>query len=106
MPLSDSPVPRYPDDERGRRIEGSVWASLVITERGTVAANTLQVMFATREAFARAVRDAAPRFRFKPARRNGVLISKRIVVPFVFQLTQPGEAWPSSVRHQPNDRCS
>ena len=106
MPLPDSPVPRYPVDERNRNMEGTAWASFTITERGTVQTNTVHVLFATRESFARAVRDAAPRFRFEPARRNGVAVSKRVIVPFVFQLTQSGEDWSGSSRNRPNDRCS
>ena len=106
VPMPTNAPPHYPVDERDRGVEGSVWASFVVTAHGIVEDKTIQVIFATSPNFARAVRNAVPHFRFDPARRGGVAIPKRVVMPFVFQLMRPGEVWPAPSRDRPYERCS
>lgn len=102
--LPPSRGPQYPSSERGRGIEGGAWASFVVTDRGEVDKTTLEIIASTSAGFARSVREAVPRFRFDPARRDGVAFPQRVVMPFTFQLTGPWDP-PIGQSKKPPARC-
>lgn len=103
LPVPGNSLPRYPADERSRGMDGHVIAAFRVTERGTVDDKTAVIVFASRPAFARAVRQALPHFRFDPARENGAAVSTRVLMPFTFWLTRPNEDWGDLP--QPRKRC-
>lgn len=69
--IGAAPTPRFPDELRGRRLEGEVVVRFRVTENGRVDASSLQVVQSEHELFTAAVRDALRRFRFEPAHAAG-----------------------------------
>ena len=106
-PARDSPTPRYPADERNSNMDGHVVASFVVTERGRVDEKTAVIVFASAPGFARAVRAALRDLRFDPARHSGAAVPQRVVMPFMFTLTRPGdESWSPPKRDRPYEACA
>lgn len=63
-----SAAPRYPASLESRGIEGHVIVRFVVDTTGLVDMSTIMTVEATAAEFDRAVRDALPRMRFRPAK--------------------------------------
>lgn len=80
--------PRYPELLRNAQVEGSVLVRFVVDTTGRVEMSYVQVLSTTHELFTRAVLEALPRFRFKPAEVRGRRIRMAGEIPFEFSLTR------------------
>lgn len=83
--LSANPVPDYPRESRVRREEGTVYLRVLVTVNGDPA----QVLIFRSSGHQRldwAALFAVRRWKFVPARRDGVAVSDWVVVPVVFAL--------------------
>jgi protein TonB len=97
-PLSAAPL--YPKEMLARNIEGSAVMQFVIDSTGLIDMRTITVISATHEEFVRAVRDAMPRMRFRPAMRGLVAVRQLVEQPFKFEIRNPGEV-PATVVKKP-----
>lgn len=86
-PTSAAPV--YPPVLLTRGIEGSAVMRFVIDSTGRVDMSTVRVMDATHQEFARAVRDAMPRMKFRPAKRGAVPVRQLVEQPYMFRIEAP-----------------
>jgi TonB family protein len=66
--IGAAPVPKYPDQLRGRRVEGQVLIQFVVDASGRPDLASLKVVQSPHEAMTEAVRRVMPQFRFEPAR--------------------------------------
>lgn len=74
----------YPAQAKQERLEGKVSLRLTLDAQGTVTA--AEVLEPAGHGFDEAAREAALRFRFEPAKRNGTPVPARIVYPYAFRL--------------------
>jgi protein TonB len=86
MRIVASATPRYPESLRQAGLDGRVLVRFVVDTIGKVDMNSVQVLESTHDLFARAVRDALGRFRFKPAEVRGRRIPAMAEMPFEFQM--------------------
>ncbi len=86
-PESEGPV--YPPALMAKGIEGSVLATFVVDENGRPDVSTYIPLEATDAAFANAVRDALPRMKFRPAKRNNVAVRQQVEQRFTFRVVRP-----------------
>ncbi|MDA1080251.1 MAG: energy transducer TonB [Gemmatimonadetes bacterium] len=86
-PLSAAPA--YPRELLERNIEGSATFRFVIDSTGLVDLSTIRMMTATHQEFARAVREAMPRMRFKPAMRGADAVRQLVEQPYKFEINTP-----------------
>lgn len=86
-PLSAAPA--YPKELLERNIEGSATLRFVIDSTGLVDLSTIRVMDATHQEFARAVREAMPRMRFRPAMRGSQAVRQLVEQPYKFEISRP-----------------
>lgn len=70
-PLRASPVPRFPNSERVAHERGLVSIAVVIDTTGRAEMDSYRLLNEPSPAFARAVHDAMPDMRFRPAFKNG-----------------------------------
>lgn len=84
-----SAAPEYPALLLSRGIEGSAVMRFVIDSTGRVDMSTVRVMNATHQEFARAVRDAMPRMKFRPAKRGEVPVRQLVEQPYMFRIEAP-----------------
>ncbi|WP_241759354.1 TonB-dependent siderophore myxochelin receptor MxcH [Pyxidicoccus parkwayensis] len=77
----------YPAQAEHERLEATVVLRLTLDERGAVTAT--EVMQSAGHGFDEAARDAVLRFRFEPAKRNGVPVPSRIAYSYEFRLRPP-----------------
>lgn len=84
----------YPEQAKAERLEATVLLRLSIDVDGRV--TEAEVTQPTGQGFDEAAREAALRFRFKPAQRNGAPVASRISFPYEFKLPPepPAEAAP------------
>ena len=78
--------PRYPESLRSASIDGRVLIEFLVDTTGRVDMRSVRVISSTHDLFTKAVTDALPSFRFKPAEINGHRIAARAQMPFEFQL--------------------
>ncbi|WP_399685909.1 energy transducer TonB [Xenophilus sp.] len=77
--------PRYPEELIEQGIRGTVRARFTVDRQGRV--RDAQIVSASHPAFARAVREVLPRWRFEPARgAAGTTVPARVDVPLRFEL--------------------
>ena len=77
--------PRYPDELMEQGIRGAVRVRFTVDRQGRV--RDAQIVSATHPAFAKAVREVLPRWRFEPARSAaGTTVPARVEVPLRFEL--------------------
>jgi protein TonB len=86
MRIVTSATPRYPESLRQAGLDGRVLVRFIVDTIGKVDMNSVQVLESTHDLFARAVRDALGRFRFKPAEVRGRRIPAMAEMPFEFQM--------------------
>lgn len=88
QPLPGSGSPRYPSDLRSAGVSGEVLAQFVVGTDGRVDVSTFKAVKSSDARFTRAVLDALPSMRFKPAETGGAAVKQLIQQPFVFQLAK------------------
>jgi len=79
--------PRYPESLRSASIDGRVLIEFLVDTTGRVDMKSVRVISSTHDLFTKAVTDALPSFRFKPAEISGHRIAARAQMPFEFQLS-------------------
>lgn len=80
--------PRYPESLRQAAIDGTVLVRFVVDTTGRVDMSSVAVIASTHDLFTRAVREALPGFRFKPAETGGHRVRALAEMPFEFQITR------------------
>lgn len=80
--------PRYPESLRQAAIDGTVLVRFVVDTTGRVDMSSVAVVSSTHDLFTRAVRDALPGLRFKPAESGGHHVRALAEMPFEFQITR------------------
>lgn len=86
MHIVTSSPPRYPDALRRMGLTGRVLVRFTVDTAGQIDMQTVQILSATHELFARAVREALPHFRFRPAEVAGRRVRALAEMPFEFEL--------------------
>jgi len=86
MRIVTSATPRYPEALRQAGVDGRVLVRFVVDTIGKVDMSSVQVLESTHDLFARAVRDALPALRFKPAETGGHHVRAMAEMPFEFQI--------------------
>ena len=80
--------PRYPESLRQAAIDGTVLVRFVVDTTGRIDMSSVAVVSSTHDLFTRAVREALPGFRFKPAEMGGHRVRALAEMPFEFQITR------------------
>lgn len=80
--------PRYPESLRQAAIDGTVLVRFVVDTTGRVDMSSVAVVSSTHDLFTRAVREALPGFRFRPAEMGGRRVRALAEMPFEFQITK------------------
>jgi len=80
--------PRYPESLRQAAIDGRVLVRFTVDTSGRIDMSSVTVLASTHDLFTRAVRDALPVFRFKPAELGGHRVRALAEMPFEFQITK------------------
>lgn len=78
-------APKYPDQLKRDGVSGVVSVKCTIDEKGNVTEPT--VVKTTNEAFSAPAIDALSKWKFKPAKRGGVVVSIKITIPVQFNLS-------------------
>ena len=86
-PESEGPV--YPPTLMAKGIEGSVLATFVVDITGRPDLETYIPLEATDSLFAKAVRDALPRMKFRPAKINDKPVRQLVEQRFLFKVVKP-----------------
>jgi hypothetical protein len=76
--------PVYPDSLRAFAVTGEAVARFVVDTAGAPVMETIEIVSATHEAFADAVRRAVAVSLFVPARRNGQAVRQVVLIPYQF----------------------
>ena len=93
-----SAAPSYPREMLERNIEGSAIMQFVVDSTGLIDMGTITVVRATHQEFVRAVRDAMPRMRFRPAMRGSAAVRQLVEQPFKFEIKLPVAAASNPVK--------
>lgn len=78
--------PQYPAELRKAKISGEGVTLFIVATDGTV--KDAMVVRATDERFGAAAVEAVRKWRFTPAKLNGVVVNCRMMVPIVFTLNE------------------
>lgn len=81
-----SAAPAYPPHMLEQSTEGMVRAEFVVTQEGYVDTMTVRILVSTHAEFTKAVRDALPFMRFKPAKIGDSLVSQLVSQDFFFKI--------------------
>lgn len=81
-----SAAPVFPPSLLAMKQEGFVRAEWVVDEQGVADTTTLRIVEATHPEFAKAVRDALPFMRFRPARIGERTVRQLVQQPFYFRV--------------------
>lgn len=84
-----SAAPVYPPKMLEQKVEGVVRAEFIVSQEGYADTNTLRIIETTAADFTKAVRDALPFMRFKPAKIGNNIVSQLVLQEFRFQITIP-----------------
>ena len=82
-----SAAPAFPPAMLAQRQNGFVNAEWVVDESGIADTTTLRILESTHPEFTKAVRDALPFMRFRPARIGRRVVRQLVQQPFYFQVT-------------------
>ena len=85
----ESAAPAYPPDMLAKHIEGSVITTYVVDTTGFADSASLKVLSASDSEFARAVRQALPFMRFRPAILRNRKVRQLVSQTFLFRITPP-----------------
>lgn len=83
-PINPPVWPVYPKEAREKGIEGTVYVKLLVNDKGTVEKAVVEQSDA--EIFNKVSVDAAMKWKFKPALKQGSPVSTWIMLPFKFKL--------------------
>ncbi len=83
----ESAAPSYPPSLLAQRIEGSAYVRFVVDTTGLADTASFQVITATHPEFGRAVREALPGMRFRPAVQQSRKVRQLVEQPFGFRIT-------------------
>lgn len=86
MHVLSSAAPRYPEALRAASVEGRVVVRFTVDSTGRIDMRSVEVLSSTHDLFSRAVRDALPGFRFRPAQVGGRRVSALAEMPFEFAI--------------------
>ena len=86
-PESEGPI--YPATLMAKGIEGSVLATFVVNVDGRPDLDTYMALEASDSLFAKAVRDALPRMKFRPAKINDKPVRQLVEQRFLFKVVKP-----------------
>ena len=78
--------PKYPDDLRTQKVEGSVLAQYTVGVDGRAEMSTFKVLKSSDARFAEAVREALSTMQFSPAEIGGQKVRQLVQQPFQFAL--------------------
>lgn len=84
----DSEGPVYPPTLMAKGIEGSILATFVVDTNGRPDVDTFLALESTHNLFSIAVRDALPRMKFRPAKRNNVPVRQQVELRFSFRVVK------------------
>ncbi|MHB1070392.1 MAG: energy transducer TonB [Gemmatimonadaceae bacterium] len=84
-----SAAPEYPQTMALRRLEGTAVLRFVIDSTGLIDMSTVRVMSTTHSAFARAVLEAMPKMKFRPASIAGHPVRLLVEQAFSFKIQKP-----------------
>ena len=87
-----SAAPEYPQTMALRRVEGAAVLRFVIDSTGLIDMSTVRVMSVTHSAFARAVLEAMPNMKFRPASIAGHPVRLLVEQMFSFKIQKPKKA--------------
>lgn len=80
-----NPLPEYPLQARRRHWEGAVWLRVNVSPHGTVTALEVEESSGHR-VLDRAAQQSVRRWKFRPARRNGLPVACEVRIPVNFRL--------------------
>lgn len=75
-------APEYPEELRRAGTSGVVTISILIDEKGNV--QEPKVIKTTHEGFSQPAVDAITKWKFKPAKKDGAIVSMRVSIPIQF----------------------
>jgi protein TonB len=84
--FDDGVAPAYPPALLRRQVEGAVLVQYVVDTLGRADTSTFRVLSATHPDFARAVKAALPRMRFRPAIMSSRVVPQLVQQPFAFRI--------------------
>lgn len=84
-----SAAPSYPRDLLTKNIEGYATMRFVVDSTGLIDLSTIKLIEATNPLFARAVEDAMPKMRFRPAVNGGHAVRQLAEQLFKFEIRKP-----------------
>ena len=82
-----SAAPAYPPGLLEKNVQGYVRVTFVVAQDGYADTTSLQILETTDPEFTKAVRDALPFMRFKPARIGKEVVNQLVMQEFRFQIT-------------------
>jgi TonB family protein len=82
-----SAAPAYPPKMLEKSAEGSVRAEFVVGQDGYADTASLRILVSTHPDFTKAVRDALPFMRFRPAKIGGETVTQLVQQEFQFRIT-------------------
>jgi len=86
----NSGTPLYPVPERDNGHEGGIVAAVVVNADGLVDTTLTSFLYASAAPFEESVREAFGRMRFEPAQYGGQARCSLLVLPYIFELAEPG----------------
>jgi protein TonB len=86
MHIVTAAKPRYPESLRSAGIDGRVLVEFAVDTAGRVDLATVKILSSTHDLFSRAVRDALPAMRFRPAEVGGKHVTALAQMPFEFRI--------------------
>lgn len=84
-PINPAVWPVYPKEAKEQGIEGTVYIKLLVNEKGVVEKAVIEQSDA--EIFNKVSIDAAMKWKFKPAMKQGLPVSTWVMLPFRFKLS-------------------
>jgi TonB family protein len=82
-----SAAPAYPPKMLEQSIDGSVRAEFIVGQDGYADTASLHILASTHPDFTKAVRDALPFMRFRPAKIGGASVNQLVQQEFQFKIT-------------------
>ena len=82
-----SAAPAYPPKMLEHRVDGSVRAEFIVAQDGYADTASLRILVSTHPDFTKAVRDALPFMRFRPAKIGGASVNQLVQQEFQFKIT-------------------
>jgi TonB family protein len=88
VPAPGNMGPRYPEELKNAKIEGTVFAQFVVDTAGLPIMSTFKVLRSDNEQFTQSVKTSLAAMKFEPARVGGKAVKQLVEQPFMFSLTK------------------